>query len=102
MRTVNIDEAKTQLSKLIEAVENGEEIVITRASRPVARLTRLQAPAARRQLGSLAGQLSIPDDFDAPLAEDVLALFLNAGPARAEFENPAPPRGAPISSTTRC
>ena len=75
MRTVNIHEAKTQLSKLIEAVENGEEVVIARASRPVARLTRLPPPPPRRKLGTLAGRVSIPDDFDAPLADEVLAQF---------------------------
>lgn len=75
MRTVNIHEAKTQLSKLIEAVENGEDVVIARASRPVARLIRIEAPAARRVLGTLVGKVSVPDDFDAPLPDEVLALF---------------------------
>jgi prevent-host-death family protein len=78
MRTVNIHEAKTQLSKLIEAVENGEEVVIARASRPVARLTRLKARPARRRLGTLAGRVQIPPDFDAPLSDDLLALFEGA------------------------
>jgi prevent-host-death family protein len=79
MRTVNIHEAKTQLSKLIDAVENGEEVVIARASRPVVRLTRLQARPASRRLGTLAGRLSIPEDFDAPLADAMLALFEGRG-----------------------
>ena len=75
MRTVNIHEAKTQLSKLIKAVENGEDVVIARASRPVVRLTRLLPPPAARQLGTLAGKISVPDDFDAPLPDEVLKLF---------------------------
>lgn len=75
MRTVDIHEAKTQLSKLIEAVENGEEITIARAGRPVARLTQLQPAMKPRSLGILAGEISIPDDFDAPLPDDVLSIF---------------------------
>jgi len=75
MRTVNVHEAKTQLSKLIEAVEAGEDVIIARAGRPAVRLTRLEAPAPRRQLGRLAGKISIPADFDVPLPDEVLTLF---------------------------
>ena len=75
MTTVNVHEAKTQLSKLIEAVEAGEEIIIARAGKPVARLMPLEAAKPRRQLGLQAGRLSVPDDFDAPLPDDVLASF---------------------------
>ena len=75
MTTVNVHEAKTQLSKLIEAVEAGEEIIIARAGKPVARLMPLEAAKPRRRLGLLAGRLSVPDDFDAPLPDDVLASF---------------------------
>lgn len=75
MITVNVHEAKTQLSKLIEAVEAGEEIIIARAGKPVARLMPLEASKPRRQLGMLAGQLTVPDDFDAPLPDEVLKSF---------------------------
>ncbi|WP_428376552.1 type II toxin-antitoxin system Phd/YefM family antitoxin [Lichenicoccus sp.] len=77
MQTVNIHAAKTQLSRLVEQAAAGEEIVIARAGRPVARLVRLEAPApgTRRRLGMLAGQLRAPDDFDAPLTDDLLASF---------------------------
>ena len=75
MRTVNIHEAKTQLSKLIKAVENGEDVVIARANRPVVRLTRLLSPPAPRRLGTLVGKFCVPDDFDAPLPDEVLKLF---------------------------
>jgi prevent-host-death family protein len=77
MRTVNIHAAKTHLSKLIDAVMEGEEVVIARAGRPVARLVPLQnaATPGRRQLGMLGGKLKVPDDFDAPLSEEILRDF---------------------------
>ncbi len=77
MQTVNIHAAKTHLSRLLDAAAAGEEIVIARAGRPVARLMPLQGAAVpqRRQLGRLVGQLTVPDDFDAPLPPDVLNGF---------------------------
>ena len=78
MRIVNVQEPKTQLSKLIETVETveaGEDGIITRAGRPAVRLTRLHAPAPCRQLGALAGKIAPPADFDAPLPRWVPALF---------------------------
>jgi prevent-host-death family protein len=77
MQTINIHAAKTHLSRLVDAAAAGEEILIARAGRPVARLVPLQdAPArTRRQLGRLAGQLRVPSDFDAPLSQDILAEF---------------------------
>ena len=76
MQTVNIHAAKTHLSRLVDAAAAGEEIVIARAGKPVARLVPLaEAKKPDRVLGILAGKLKIPDDFDAPLPEDVLALF---------------------------
>ena len=77
MQTVNIHAAKTHLSRLLDAVADGEEILIARAGRPVARLVPLEGATApqRRQLGRLAGQFSVPEDFDAPLPDDVLNGF---------------------------
>jgi prevent-host-death family protein len=75
MRTVNIHEAKTHLSRLIEEVREGGEIVIARAGRPVAKLVAITPQRKKRTLGLLAGQLTIPDDFDAPLPDDILADF---------------------------
>ena len=75
METINIHAAKTHLSRLVDQAAAGEEIVIARAGRPVARLVPLAAIQPRRVLGLLAGRLKIPDDFDAPLSEEVLALF---------------------------
>jgi prevent-host-death family protein len=75
MQTVNIHAAKTHLSRLVDAAAAGEEIVIARAGKPVARLVPLEA-ARPRELGTLRGKLGhIPDDFDEPLPDDVLAAF---------------------------
>jgi prevent-host-death family protein len=77
MQTVNIHAAKTHLSRLIDAVMEGEEIVIARSGRPVARLVPLQQAVkpGQRQLGILGGKLKVPDDFDAPLSEEILRDF---------------------------
>lgn len=70
--TVNIFEAKTNLSKLIEFVEQGQDVVIARAGKPVARLTRLEPSRKRIQYGALKGKIWIADDFDDPLPDDYL------------------------------
>ena len=77
MQTVNIHAAKTHLSRLVDAAAAGEEILIARAGRPVARLVPLHdvVTAPRRQLGRLVGRLRVPGDFDAPLPDAVLAGF---------------------------
>jgi prevent-host-death family protein len=75
MRTVNIHEAKTHLSKLVEAVEKGEEIIVARAGKPVARLAPLEKQMQPRRAGALKGKLWIADDFDDPLPYDLLAAF---------------------------
>jgi prevent-host-death family protein len=72
--TMNVHEAKTHLSKLLERVEAGEEVVIARAGRPVARLVPF-ARRGKRTLGLDAGAGFIAPDFDAPLPDDVLADF---------------------------
>lgn len=73
--TVNIFEAKTNLSKLVERVENGEEVIIARAGKPVARLTRLEPEKKPIVFGLLKGKLHVADDFDAPLTDDILDEF---------------------------
>ena len=73
MRQVNIHEAKTNLSRLIEEVEHGEDIVIARHNRPVARLVMFSS--VERKPGSMKGKISISDDFNAPLPDDVLNDF---------------------------
>jgi prevent-host-death family protein len=75
VKTVNIYEAKTRLSQLVEEAASGEDVVIARAGRPVARLTRLQKTARRRRLGLLDGRFRIPDDFNRPLPESVIRAF---------------------------
>lgn len=75
MAKVNVHEAKTHFSKLVERAEKGEEFVIARAGKPVARLGPLRARRKRLRLGSLDGKYKIPDDFNAPLPESVLRLF---------------------------
>jgi len=72
---MNIHEAKTHFSKLLRRVASGEEIVIARAGRPVARLVPFEAPDRPRPLGEFAGEIQVADDFDAPLPEDLLGSF---------------------------
>ncbi len=74
MTTVNIHEAKTRLSQLLADAARGEEIIIAKAGKPVARLVPIEG-AARRQLGKDRGLFEVPDDFDAPLPDDLLRAF---------------------------
>ena len=74
MTIVGVHEAKTHLSQLLRRVAEGEEIEIHSNGRPVARLVPVAAPG-RRRLGIDAGRMHIPDDFDAPLPDDMLAEF---------------------------
>ncbi len=78
MKTVNIHQAKTHLSRLVEDVRAGEEIVIAKAGKPVARLVPLDRPAAPRRPGALKGRVRIAADFDAPLPPEI------AGPLGAD------------------
>ncbi len=73
MKVVNVHEAKTHLSRLLERVDAGEEIVIARNGKPVARLVPVSA--APRRPGRLKGRLCIGADFDAPLPEGIAAAF---------------------------
>jgi prevent-host-death family protein len=75
MRTVNIHAAKTHLSRLVEEAAAGEEIIIAKAGKPLARLVPLAAPRPKRRLGILAGRMTVPEDFDAPLPDDILDAF---------------------------
>ena len=76
MRKVNIHEAKSTLSQLVEAVEGGEDVLIARAGRPVARLTRASTGRKGIKLGTLKGMFKrVRADFDAPLPRSVLAAF---------------------------
>lgn len=75
MRQVNIHEAKTHLSKLLEDVARGDEIIIAKAGKPVARLVAIDDDVTPRPRGLLKGKIRIVDDFDAPLPEEILQSF---------------------------
>jgi len=75
MVTVNIHEAKTQLSKLVERAVQGEPFVIAKAGKPLVQVSALGAPATPRRLGFLAGEIAVPDDFDRLGEAEIAALF---------------------------
>jgi prevent-host-death family protein len=77
MRTVNIHQAKTHLSRLVEQAARGEPFVIARAGKPLVKVTALDAPAAgqARRLGFMIGQIAVPDDFDRMGAAEIGQLF---------------------------
>jgi prevent-host-death family protein len=80
-RIVNVHEAKTHLSKLLEAVLAGAEVVIAKAGKPVAKLVPIgSGRKRRRKLGGLK-DLIVPKDFDAPLPESVVAAFEGRAPS---------------------
>jgi prevent-host-death family protein len=73
--TINIYEAKTQLSRLVEQAASGQDVIIARGGKPVARLTRLQPPPRKIRFGVLKGKVRVAPDFDAPLPAEVIAQF---------------------------
>ncbi len=77
MHTVNIHEAKTQLSKLVDQAVEGEPFIIAKAGRPLVKVTRLEAPSGKqvRRLGFMAGQIAVPDDFDRMGSEVIEQMF---------------------------
>lgn len=72
---VNIHEAKTHLSKLLERVSLGEEVIIAKAGKPVAKLVPILAERPRFRLGSAKGEFVVPDDFNDPLPKEIEDLF---------------------------
>ena len=77
MTTVNIHEAKTHLSRLIERAAAGETIVIAKAGKPMARLTPLEnrEETAKRRMGFMEGQINVPDDFDTMFSDEIERMF---------------------------
>jgi prevent-host-death family protein len=75
MVTVNIHEAKTQLSKLVDQAVKGEAFVIAKAGKPLVRVAALDTPTAPRRLGFLAGEIAVPKDFDRMGEAEIAALF---------------------------
>ena len=75
MNTVNIQEAKTQLSRLVDRAARGESFVIAKAGKPLVKVTALDGPAEPRRLGFLKGEIEVPDDFDRMGEHEISALF---------------------------
>jgi prevent-host-death family protein len=77
MKTVNIHEAKTQLSKLVEEASKGEPFIIAKAGKPIVKVTALSAPigAQVRRLGFMVGQIAVPNDFDRIGREEIERIF---------------------------
>jgi len=73
--TVNVHQAKTHFSKLLERVRRGEEIIVAKAGKPVAKLVPLAQGVVRRAPGSARGKIAIAEDFDAPLPDELLEAF---------------------------
>ena len=83
---VNIHEAKTNFSKLLQRVALGEEVIIAKAGTPVAKLVPVYPKNPKRPLGFYKGQIWIADDFNAPLPDDILAGFLGEEVPPGHFE----------------
>lgn len=75
MKQVNLYEAKTRLSQLVDDAGEGETIVIAKAGKPIAKLVPLDASPSGVRIGLLRGRFEVPADFDAPLPDDVLDAF---------------------------
>jgi prevent-host-death family protein len=75
MTIVNMHEAKTHLSRLVDQAARGESVVIAKAGKPVVRMAAIDAPREPRRLGFLQGEIEVPDDFDSMAAESIATLF---------------------------
>ena len=77
METINIHEAKTHLSRLVEKAARGESFVIAKAGKPMVRVSALDAPTSeeRRRIGFLQGRIEVPDDFDEMGREQIIGMF---------------------------
>jgi prevent-host-death family protein len=75
MKTVNIHEAKTHLSRLVEAAAKGEPVIIAKAGKPLVKIVPVDAPVAPKRLGFMRGAFTVPDDFDTMYQEDIEKMF---------------------------
>ncbi len=75
MYIVNIHEAKTHLSRLVEQATKGEPFIIAKAGKPLVKVTALSAPPEPQRLGFLAGEIAVPDDFDRMGEAEIASLF---------------------------
>ena len=74
-QTFNVQEAKTHLSRLLQAVASGADVIIAKAGKPMARLSRIQESRPEIRFGVLKGKVKVSDDFDAPLPDNILLEF---------------------------
>ena len=79
MNTVNIHEAKTQLSRLIDRAAKGEPFVIAKAGKPLVKVSAVDAPSKPKRIGFLKGEIEVPDDFDRMGEREIALLFGIAG-----------------------
>jgi prevent-host-death family protein len=79
MRTVNIHQAKTQLSRLVERAAKGEAFIIAKAGKPMVKVVPLDAPATKRPIGFMDGELTVPDDFDNMGQDEIERRFEGKG-----------------------
>lgn len=75
MNTVDIEEAKSQLSQLVDRAARGEAFVIAKGGKPLVKVSAVDSPATPRRLGFLEGEIEIPEDFDRMGAREIAALF---------------------------
>jgi prevent-host-death family protein len=75
MRTVNIHEAKTQLSRLVDAAAKGEPFIIAKAGKPLVKVVPIDAPAAPKRFDFMRGEFTVPDDFDTMGQAEIEAMF---------------------------
>ena len=78
MKTINMHEAKTHLSALIEKAVQGESFIISKAGKPMVRVIRVDAPVEKMRTGFMLGQMTVPDDFDSLRSDHIAALFSGA------------------------
>ena len=88
MKTVNIHEAKTQLSKLIAMAVEGESFIIAKAGKPLVKVEAIAAKKPQR-IGFLQGQFEVPDDFDTMFAEEIREMFEGKYDGTGLYEDPA-------------
>ena len=75
MQAINIHDAKTQFSRIVDAAIHGRETLIAKAGKPVARIVPYKSPKPKRKFGLLKGKIKISKDFDAPLSESIIEDF---------------------------
>ena len=84
MRTVNLSEARTHLSRLVRAAAEGEPFIIARAGKPLVKVVALDAPEPRSRIGFMAGEISVPDDFKTMGANEIRTVFSGRQPTPPE------------------